>query len=125
MSGLVKWLLLAGAAGFGAFGLLFAIAPETAALVDIGLPSGTARADIRAIFGGMELGIAAFLVWASMDPVRYRSGAVAMSAVFGGMVIGRIAGLILDGEPTVITGALLAAETVGLVVGLVAWRESR
>jgi Domain of unknown function (DUF4345) len=42
------------------------------------------------MYGGFELGIAAFLIWCAMDPTRVRLGLVASGCMFTGVALGRL-----------------------------------
>jgi hypothetical protein len=121
--GLARGLLLASASGFCAFGAATFVHPPIVGLVDIELASPTAATDVRAVFGGMELGLGAFVVWCAADAARHRVGSVAVMLVFGGMVLGRVVGALLDG-PTLATGLLGGAELGGFFAGLLAYRAA-
>ncbi len=56
----ILWLTALGFVGFGA-AFTFWTTPM-AALVDISLPTPTARIDFAATYGGFELGVGAFLI---------------------------------------------------------------
>ena len=56
--------LLLAAAGFAGFGLAFRFAPGALAVVDLTPVTPAARSDVRAAFGGMEVGVGVFLALA-------------------------------------------------------------
>jgi len=58
-------------------------------------PAGTN--DLRATYGGFQLGMAAFLWWSLREPSRYGAGLVALAAVIGGLGVCRAIGLVVDG----------------------------
>ncbi len=106
---------------FLGFGVAFLVWParmtQTPGVV---LPSPTALSDVRAIYGGMELGIAAFLV-VCLRRGAIPTGLLAATLVLAGTALGRAVGLIVDGY-TPITLRLLVAEGFGAVAnGVVMW----
>lgn len=112
------------AAGFAAFGLLFLLRPSTGLLIGIDPTTPAAATDLRAVFGGMELGLAAFVAHCARRPDTLRTGALVAALVFAGMVLGRALGLLLDG-PAPATFLLGGAELAGLAVALLALRWGR
>ncbi len=85
-------------AGMGLFGLA---AP--AALIRpfrIELPSGEARTEVRAVYGGFGVAVAGLLIAAAVDVHGIRQGAViAIAIALAGMAFGRLVGRIFD-RPT-------------------------
>lgn len=83
---------------FVGFGLAFLSYPgDMAALVSIALVDAGARTDIRAIYGGMELGIGVFFLACAMRRDFVRVGLFASACVLIGMATARFVGLLLDG----------------------------
>lgn len=82
------------------FGVWLYLAPE--ALAGVGLVADTAlgRTEVRAFYGGLELGIAGFLGWCLVDPSRTRVGLVAAALLIGGTGLGRLSGVALEGFQT-------------------------
>jgi hypothetical protein len=121
---MTRGVLIAGACAFFVFGAGALMFPGIVALVDLPLPTSTAATDVRAVFGGVQLGVAGFLFWSSRSPTRQEAGAMAMALVFGSMVLGRLVGMGLDGEVTWLTLALTLAETTGLAAGLLLLKQT-
>ena len=114
-------VLVLGAAGFAGFGLIFAVAPEMLARqIDLGIASPAARTDVRAVYGGLEIGIAVFLFWCASAPHRVRFGLIALTTCFGAVFAARLLGIILDGSLDPLTLSLLAVEVGGTVLGTIA-----
>lgn len=94
-------------------------------LVDFHLESATARLEVRAVYGGLSLGLA-FLHFTAVIGRRWLQPALVMSmATMGGLAAGRLVSLVVDDFSAVGTG-FMAAEFVG--VGLMAfamWRLIR
>ncbi len=103
---------------FGAAGAAFLLQPSLLSSIGIELLSASAKNDVRALYGGAELGLAGFLAWCAAAPDRVRVGALAAALVLGGMTLARFLSLALDGEPS---GSLWVAwwlEGTGAVVAL-------
>jgi hypothetical protein len=95
-TGVVRWLGLATAlVGFAYLTAPRALAP----LTGIDLSSSEAVTDFRATYGGLQLGLGAFLMWCStrrlIEPAIVLAGVVATC-----MVTGRVVGFLVDGKPT-------------------------
>jgi len=100
------------------FGLVCAVAPqELAALAGISAtPAGTT--DLRAIYGGFQLGLGGFLLWCGRDEARYRAGLLALGCITADVAIVRSIGMFVDGDPTGFLLVNLALEVS--IVALVA-----
>ena len=114
--------LALGAAAFVAFGLALLAAPELLALVDIAAPTPTARSDLRAVYGGMELGVGALLALCARRAAWRRGGLTAQALALGGVAAGRLVSLAADGLPRPLTLALWGAELSGALLALAALR---
>jgi hypothetical protein len=119
-----RGVLLATALAFVGPGLGFLLAPERfAAAVDLSLGSSTAASDVRAVFGGLEIAIGAWLGAAALR-TREVAGALALQRVaLGGMLVGRVASVVLDGVPGSIGWALGGIEVALFALGAVAGRR--
>ena len=118
---LTLWL---AAAAFAGPGLAFLLAPEYLRLVDLTPTSATARSDVRAVFGGLELGLAAFFAVCARRPAARRAGLLAAALAFGGLALGRLLSLAGDGVPRALTFALWAPELLGCGLALAALRRT-
>lgn len=121
LSRVVLWISIIGFAGFGNAFLLF---PETmAALVDVDLRTDTARADFMATYGGLELGVAAFLFYCTLRDDRLHVGLMAAGLVVSGFAVGRFAGLVIaDGTDPVMV-IFLGIELFGAAISF--WAANR
>jgi hypothetical protein len=79
--------------------------------------------EIRAFYGGLQVGLGCFLAWCARRPERLLSGLLAAGFAVGGIGIARALGLFLDEAPTGYHLANLAVEIV--TVALVAVAVSR
>ena len=91
------------------FGLIYLFEPASLTLpAGFGeLPAG-GLTDVRATYGGFQLGMGAFLVWASLDVSRVRAALLLMVLSIGAVGLSRAIGLTLDGSPN-------AFHTLGLI----------
>lgn len=102
----LSWLCVAVLAlnglAFAGFGLAFAVRPDAMmALIDLNIPHEVARTDIRALYGGMELGLGLWLLLAAARPRLWEAGLLSGGLVTLGMVVARGLGMGVDGvDPT-------------------------
>ena len=116
-----RWVLWLSALAFAAIGASFLLAPEAmAARVGVSLAGATAANDVRAVYGGLQLGIAAFLAHCARRPDALRTGLSVQLFSFAGLAAARFVSLLLDGHPGALGLALHAAELVGFACGAVA-----
>ncbi len=84
--------------GYLAFGLVMFIAPQaTLASVGIAIADGVATTEMRAFYGGLELGLAALLFGAAWNAQYRRAGLWLGTFSFGGIAAARAAGMLIDG----------------------------
>lgn len=110
---------------FGAWGL---VAPEMlVALVDVGVPTPTAKADVRAQYGGFTLGMGAFLFACLGRPRWTVPGLAASTFTLSGFAFARAITAITSDPtdpPAPVIFYLMAAEAAGAVLSLVGWRRA-
>lgn len=91
-----------------------------------GLVADTAngRTEVRAFYGGLEVGIAAFLIWCLVRPERTRTGLVAALLTIGCTGLGRLSGMMMEGfQTTPIMWALVTVELLAALLTLSALRQ--
>jgi hypothetical protein len=119
---------------FGGAGIAFLLDPSWVRFVDLEPMTATAASDVRAVFGGLEIGVGVFLLWAAIwpGPGWLRAGLTAQVTTFGGLALGRVVSFFIDGWPGLLSLALFAGELLGAGLGLLVagyWsregRESR
>ena len=113
------------AVAFAGAGLAFLGAPGLLVLVDLAPVTATARSDVRAVFGGLELGVGAWLAVCARRPAWHPPALVAQALTFGGLAAARLLSLVLDGLPRAVTFALWAPELGGAALALLALRQLR
>jgi hypothetical protein len=110
---------LTGAAFIG-FGIAFTFWPGSmAAVVEIGLPTPTARVDFAATYGGFELGVGTFLLIAVLRPAWTEAGLWAGMLALGGFAVVRC-GSLLAGTTAVRPAIYVALglELAGMLLNL-------
>jgi hypothetical protein len=109
------------ALAFAGIGAAFLLAPEAmAARVGLSLAGATAANDVRAVYGGLQLGVGACLAWLARRPDSLRAGLTLQLFGFGGLAAARFASLLLDGHPGALGLALHGAELVAIALGIAA-----
>ncbi|MBX3471620.1 MAG: DUF4345 family protein [Planctomycetes bacterium] len=117
---LARCSLLLAAVGFAAFGVWLLVAPEALGEVGVVLSTPAARAEIRAFYGGLELGLAAFFAVAATRPAWFAPALLAQALGLGGVIVGRLTGVVVDGATDPLLLSLMAAEAGGCALGVVA-----
>jgi hypothetical protein len=110
--------ILSGVACAVATGPLLGMAGITAT------PAGLT--DLRAIYGGLQIGLGVFLLWCRSDPARTTAGLLALGLPIACVGALRVIGLLIDGEPNAFHAANLALEvgTTALVAIAMAKRRT-
>lgn len=100
---------LAGGAFYAAIGVGAMLRPTLVPWL-FGSTAATAasRTEVRAVYGGLPLAMAA-LIFAEAGRQR-RPMTVAMAVLSGGMAAGRVVGIGVEGETNAVTNLLVAAE---------------
>jgi hypothetical protein len=106
------------------FGALFLVQPDrSAGWVDLQLGSPSARTEIRAFYGGLEIGLALFLAGCAFSSRWITAGLVALATACACTAAGRIVGMLVDGSSSTIILVSLAVELAIVAVAVVAlWR---
>jgi len=114
------YLYFVGAMGL-LFGIWYLIAP--AAWTD---PTGfgplgpNALTDVRATYGGFQIGLGLFTVWAAADPARVRMALVLQALTIGAIAACRLTGFAMDGSPNGFLRSAIATELSFTVLTLIA-----
>jgi hypothetical protein len=108
------------------FGLVYLFSPESmTAPTGFGALSPAATTDVRATYGGFQLGLGAFLLWAAADAGRVRTALVLVALTIGAIGLCRATGLVLDASAGPFHLGGLATETTLTVLALVALGRAR
>ncbi len=121
----VKLTLALSAFGLLAFGVAMTIAPEQL-LTPLGLvfDSEAAITEIRAFYGGLELGLGAAILLCLLRPPLRRQGLQLSALCYGCVAVVRAYGLVVDGSSGTFLWVALAFETVLAVASVAALRTS-
>ena len=92
-------------------------------LVGVSLVDATAIADVRAVYGGLQLGCGLFLGLAAFNVAWSRAGLAAQLALYGGLAGARFLSYFVTGLPSSLGLALHAGELVAFSLGVVAWSK--
>jgi hypothetical protein len=103
-------LIVIAALIFTGFGVWFLIKPTALQGIGIEATSASARTDIRATYGGFELGVAAFLFWCAYREDWQHIGLIAATLFVAGFGVGRGVGILVEGGATAFMWSLLAIE---------------
>jgi hypothetical protein len=88
--------------GFGvlsmAFGLAYLLVPVAmSAPAGFGDLSASAKTDVRATYGGFQIGLAGYLLWAARAEKRFHAAVLLIALSIGSVLASRVFGLIFDG----------------------------
>lgn len=93
-----KWLVVLAGLGFLGYGVAFLIAPEaTLAGAGLQLTGIGGNVELRAFYGGLELGLGLWLIFAGLNDKLLRSALWLTLASNGGIGCSRLLGLALGG----------------------------
>ncbi len=112
-------VLILDALLFGLFGALYWVIPEQMAVkVGIVVTGRPGLIDLQGLYGGLEVGLAAFLLWSTRSPDRIRTGLVAGSFALAGIGLSRIVAIAHFGFPDAGVAGLVALDLVGAVLNI-------
>ena len=121
----VRWVLGFLAATFLLIGLSFLFIPKAImGVVDIATESSTGVADIRAVYGGLDLAIG-ILLGLSFLRKEWSTGLAVGTHTCACMAGGRLLGMARDGASDILTFGLLGVELLGAALAAVAWFLAR
>jgi len=120
---LARISLLAAGLAFAAFGILTLAWPQSMGILGVELTRPAAATEIRAFYGGLELGMALFFFRARRDPAWHRPALFVQAASLCGVVLARLLGIVIDGSAEPLVLLLGAGEGACGLLGLVALRR--
>jgi hypothetical protein len=127
-----KFCVWWGGLGFFLFGWAYLIQPIFMVnMSGMEVPVGPAITDARAMYGGYQIGFGAFTLFCAMRPRLLTAGMLALILAYGGIVICRVVGIMIDpgslhGAENYHLWAIFILElpvTISLIIGL--GREKR
>ncbi|MFK7887897.1 MAG: DUF4345 family protein [Gammaproteobacteria bacterium] len=117
-----KIVLIFFGLSFGAFGVWALISPAALAnLIHLTPETPGALTEIRAFYGGLEIGLAAFLLRGAFHRPWMSGALLTLVAVAGGIALGRCVGLALDSSVSNMMLGALVWEAAGAVLGTLAY----
>jgi hypothetical protein len=94
---LSKILLISGALIYFAFGFAFLFVPDIITTMDgIILPDRPAANHIRAVYGGMEIGLGMLLIYFCFAKEGLRTGLIMLAFSIGATALSRLYGIVFD-----------------------------
>lgn len=104
---------------FGAFGALYWVIPEQMAVkVGIVVTGRPGIIDLQGLYGGLEVGLAAFLIYCRQSPERLRLGLVAGSFALAAIALSRIVAILHFGLPDAGVAGLVALDVFGAILNI-------
>lgn len=124
---LLRGITLCVALLFVGLGLWLMLQPEAVeSLYPLSLNAPMAISEVRAIFGGLMMGIGGAVLLLDLGYGRRRDAAMVLATVAGGLLLARIVGLSVEGVPSgpVLNESLFEIALFTLLVVLGAYRRS-
>lgn len=110
---------------FVGLGLWFLIDPRGASRFVSLQPAGSSQVAIRAVDGGLQLGLGIFFLVANARARWIRAGLGTVILACGGLAFGRAAGMMMEGHYDRVHTGFVAAELFGVAVGCAAFVRAR
>lgn len=109
---MARYCVLVTAWGFLLYGLLFVVFPQEALqlLVQGKVSTRSEVVDLRATYGGMTMGVGLILFVLANNVSTLKIGLLAVFILMLCMALGRIIGIVIDGEPNQLMYIYLALE---------------
>jgi hypothetical protein len=86
--------------------------------VELMAASASANNEIRANYGGMHLAVSALFVTGAVSVALRWAATVVLTLFTGGLVVGRLVSLLVDGMPNAFVMQLLATEATAAAAGV-------
>jgi hypothetical protein len=94
-----------------------------ASIVDIVLPTAMARTDLRATYGGFDVGIGVFLAVCALHKEWIRPGLAALGLGAAGYGGGRLLGILVEGTTSPLMAAFAVIEVATALAALLLLRR--
>ena len=116
---ITRCFLLVSALGFLLIGINTFRDPLAAlAGVELAVNTVSALNELRANYGGLQIGMSLFLLTGLLQPAMTRPALLAQTLLVGGLAIGRVVSIALDGPPNATVQGLLVLESVTALLSL-------
>ena len=111
---------------FGGFGVWLLLDPTSLGdLTGVVVSVPAARTEIRAFYGGLEIGFAAFFILGFCRPNMAATACLCLGVVMAGLVLGRIFGFAMDGSFSNTLLVFLIIEAVFAGLGFLGFARTR
>ena len=117
-------LIVLSALIFVFFGVWLFTIPTALEAIGIKLTTPEAFIDVRATYGGLELGLATFLLIAQGRKQWHRAAMLLSALCVGGFGVGRILGILIEGQGTDLMWFFFVIEVIWTAVMLWAYRAA-
>jgi hypothetical protein len=107
------------------FGMAVLLDPAVLRSAGVVAPEAAGAVELRAFYGGLELGLAAFLLLALRRPEWYVPALAMQVLALGGVATARLIGIVLTPTSEALVFASLLVEAAGAALGIVALRRLR
>lgn len=109
---------------FAGYGVVCLVSPDVVAdAAQLGLASDVARAEVRAMYGGLQIAVGGLALAGLLRPALRPGALLALACVFAGLAGGRLVGLVVESAPGAYNGAAFAYEAVSAVLAVALWRR--
>lgn len=117
---LARWSLGLSALVLLGFGVAVLLDPAVLRSAGVVAPEAAGAVELRAFYGGLELGLAAFLLLALRRPGWYVPALAMQVLALGGVALARLIGIVLTPTSEALVFGSLLVEAAGAALGLVA-----
>jgi hypothetical protein len=107
------------------FGVAVLLDPAVLRSAGVVAPEAAGAVELRAFYGGLELGLAAFLLLALRRPEWYVPALAMQVLALGGVATARLIGIVLTPTSEALVFASLLVEAAGAALGIAALRRLR
>lgn len=122
---LPKATLVVTGAVFVAAGMVFLANPDRlASAIGLATQAGRSHTEIRAMYGGLQLGLGIFFLVSSVRIRWIRAALAAQSLILGFSAAGRSFGILLTGRDRLMMG-LTILDIAGAILGFVAFSRAK
>lgn len=121
---MTRWYLLLTGLVFALIGLMGLYDPVgTVAPMGLTLADQSSRAEMRAVYGGMNLLIGLYLMGGFRNHAQQASALMLAALIMGGLALGRAISIVVDGMPSSLILGFMAIEVVGAALALYLRRQ--
>lgn len=125
--GLLRGVTLCVAVLFVGLGVWLMFRPQDVeTLYPLSLNAPMAFSEVRAIFGGLMIGVGGAVISLDLIGKRRQDAAMVLATIFGGLVLARIVGICVEGFPSgpVLNESIFETVLFIVLIGLGAYRRS-